>query len=411
LTRRGWLTLLLGAATYVVAWLFGAKALYPVATGLVLAPLGALAWTWLAAGPMQLRRRAGKGALLEGEDVWVSLDVLPESRMPAAGIAITERIARFGDQVTTLSRVGSGYRGTYVLERVPRGRYIVEEARATIDDPFGLARLDVDLDARGSLLVYPRLVVLDRLFSESGAHAQDGRRLLLRRPSGFDLHSVREYEQGESLRKVHWKSTARRGQLMVKELEDAPRDEIAVILDADASAVVEDSFDVQVRAAGSILRAHASHARRAVLAVNSAARPSVRVTSLDGDWLVALGVLAEAEPDGTRPVVELLARDSGPASRAVETVVVTARLSGALATRLVQRSLTGQGVSIVWIDSASFAGRGGGVGAGPAPAAGYRRRGGSDPPRRLPCCGARCRSFCTERPWLGRSPSISSRPP
>ena len=357
MTRRGWLTLLLGAATYVVAWLFGVKALYPVATGLVLAPLAAAAWVWLAAGPMTLRRRAGKGVLLEGGDVWVGLDVQPESRIPAAGIAITETIARFGDQVTTLSRTGTGYRGTYVLERVPRGRYVVEQARATVDDPFGLARMDVELDARGSLLVYPRLVPLDRLFSESGAHAQDGRRLLLRRPSGFDLHSVREYEQGESLRKVHWKTTARRGQLMVKELEDAPRDEIAVILDADASAVVEDSFDVQVRAAGSILRAHAAHNRRAVLAVNSAARPSVRVTSLDGDWLAALAVLAEAEADGTRPVVEMLSRESGPASRAVETVVITARLSGALATKLVQRSLAAQGISIVWVDSASFAGR------------------------------------------------------
>jgi len=357
MTRRGWLTLLLGAATYVVAWLFGAKALYPVATGLVLAPLAAVAWVWLAAGPMTLRRRAGKGVLLEGADVWVGLDVQPESRIPAAGIAITETIARFGDQVTKLTRTGTGYRGTYVLERVPRGRYVVEQARATVDDPFGLARMDVELDARGSLLVYPRLTPLDRLFSESGAHAQDGRRLLLRRPSGFDLHSVREYEQGESLRKVHWKTTARRGQLMVKELEDAPRDEIAVILDADASAVVEDSFDVQVRAAGSILRAHAAHNRRAVLAVNSSARPTVRVTSLDGDWLAALAVLAEAEADGTRPVVELLSRESGPASRAVETVVITARLSGALATKLVQRSLAAQGVSVVWVDSASFAGR------------------------------------------------------
>jgi uncharacterized protein (DUF58 family) len=357
LTRRGWLTLLLGAATYAVAWLFGAKALYPVATGLVFAPLGASAWVKLAAAPIRLSRRAGKGALLEGEDVWVSLEARPESRVPAPGLTVTERIARFGEQVTRLSGAGGGYRGTYVLERVPRGRYVVEEARATIDDPFGLARMEVDLDARGSLLVYPRLVQLDRLFSESGAHAQDGRRLLLRRPSGFDLHSVREYEQGESLRKVHWKTTARRGQLMVKELEDAPRDEIAVILDGDASAVVEGSFDTQVRAAGSILRAHASHARRAVLAVNSAARPTVRITSLDGDWLAALAVLAEAEPDGTRPVVELLSRESGPASRAVETVVVTARLSGALSTKLIQRALAGQGVSIVWVDSASFAAR------------------------------------------------------
>jgi uncharacterized protein (DUF58 family) len=356
-TRRGKLTLLLGAAIYVVAWLFGAKALYPVATGLVLAPLVARAWVGLAAAPIQLHRRAGRGALLEGEDVWVSLDARPTTRVPAPGLTITERIARFGDQTTTLGRSGPAYRGTYVLERVPRGRYIVEEARATIDDPFGLARAEVDLDARGSLLVYPRLVSLDRLFSESGAHSQDGRRLLLRRPSGFDLHSVREYEQGESLRKVHWPSTARRGQLMVKELEDAPRDEIAVILDADERAVVADSFDVQVRAAGSILRAHASHGRRAVLAVNSSQQPVARVSTLDGDWLAALGVLAEAQPDGTRPVVELLARESGPASRAVETVVVTARLSGALATKLIQRALAGQGVSVVWVDTASFAER------------------------------------------------------
>ncbi len=410
MTRRGWLTLLLGAATYVVAWLFGAKALYPVATGLVLAPLGALAWVWLAAGPMQLRRRAGKGALLEGEDVWVSLDVQPESRTPAAGIAITETIARFGEQVTTLSRAGGGYRGTYVLERVPRGRYIVEEARATIDDPFGLARLDVDLDARGSLLVYPRLVLLDRLFSEGGAHAQDGRRLLLRRPSGFDLHSVREYEQGESLRKVHWKTTARRGQLMVKELEDAPRDEIAVILDADASAVVEDSFDVQVRAAGSILRAHASHARRAVLAVNSAARPSMRVTSLDGDWLAALGVLAEAEPDGTRPVVELLgtrertgvagSRDGRDHRAPLRRADDQARAAGARGPGR-QHRLGRQRQLRRPADE-------GGAGAASAPGRRRRRRG--PPPRRLPHRRSRCCSGPTERPCLGRSPSRHSRP-
>jgi uncharacterized protein (DUF58 family) len=360
-TRRGSLTLILGAATYVVAWLFGTKALYPVATGLVLAPLAATAWVRLAAGPLELRRRAGKGALLEGADVWVRLDVRPESRVPAPSLTITERIAKLGERQTTLARAGSTYRGTYVLEAVPRGRYVVEGVHATIDDPFGLARAELDLDARGSLLVYPRLVLLDRLFSESGAHAQDGRRLLLRRPSGFDLHSVREYEQGESLRKVHWPTTARRGQLMVKELEDAPRDEIAIILDADSSAVVGESFDVQVRAAGSILRAHASHGRQAVLAVNSAERPTARVSSLEGDWFAAMGVLAAADPDGHRPVVELLHRETGPASRAFETVVVTARLSGALATRLVQRALSGQGVSVVWVDSASFAGRTGPV--------------------------------------------------
>jgi uncharacterized protein (DUF58 family) len=357
MTRRGVVTLLLGLATYAVAWLFGAKALYPVAAGLVLAPLAARAWVRAAAAPIDVRRRAGKGALLEGEDVWVTLDARPQSRVPAPSLVVTERLTRVGERVTPLNRAGAAYRGTYVLERMPRGRYAVEEAEATIDDPFGLARAEVPLAVGGALLVYPRLVALDRLFTESGAHAQDGRRLLLRRPTGFDLHSVREYERGESLRKVHWPTTARRGQLMVKELEDAPRDEIAVLLDAEAAAGAGESFDVQVRAAGSILRAHAARGRRAVLAINSSQRPTARVTSLEGDWLAALGLLAEVEPDGTRPVVELLARESGPASRALETVVVTARVSGPLATKLVQRALAAQSVSLVWIDAPSFAGR------------------------------------------------------
>jgi uncharacterized protein (DUF58 family) len=331
--------------------------LYPAATGLVLAPLLARTWVRLAAAPIRLRRRAGKGVLLEGEDVWVTLEARPEARLPLPSVAVTERIARIGERETPLRRAGRMHRGTYVLERLPRGRYAVEEARATIDDPFGLAQAEVELEPGGSLLVYPRLVALDRLFSESGAHAQDGRRLLLRRPAGFDLHSVREYEQGESLRKVHWRSTARRGQLMVKELEDAPRDEIAVVLDGQAEAGSAESFDAQVRAAGSILRAHASHGRRAVLAVNAARQARVHVSSLDGDWHAALAVLAEAEADGTRPVVELLGRESGPVAGAMETVVVTSRVSGALAVALVQRALAGQGVSVVWVDAPSFAGR------------------------------------------------------
>src|SRR5205814_4744473 len=129
-----------------------------------------------------------------------------------------------------------------------------EETTALIEDAFGFDRVELELAAPGALLVYPRLVELDRLFSETGASARDGRRLLLRRPSGFDLHSVREYQQGESLRMVHWRSTAKRGQLMVKELEDSPRDEVAVVLDADPATVVGESFELQVRSAGSIDR-------------------------------------------------------------------------------------------------------------------------------------------------------------
>jgi len=166
---------------------------------------------------------------------------------------------------------------------------------------------------------------------------------------------VREYERGESLRKVHWPTTARRGQLMVKELEDAPRDELAVVLDADATAVVGDSFDVQVRAAGSVLRAYTRRGRRALLVVSSTAPRQQRVHSEDGDWRAALDLLAGVEPAPAPPLAQVLARET--AATVAELCVVTARLDRRLTDLLVHRAASRRLVSLVLVDTASFAGR------------------------------------------------------
>ena len=233
---------------------------------------------------------------------------------------------------------------------MPRGRYAFQTVRLTIEDPFALAHADLEQGEPQALVVYPRLVSLERLFSEGGAHAQDGRRLLLRRPTGFELHSVREYVEGESLRKVHWPTTARSGRLMVKELEDAPRDEVAVLLDGDARSGTDSSFDVAVRAAGSVLQAHVRRRRRCALVLNSAAREVQAVTS-ESDWRRALEVLAGAERDAQTPAFALLQADGGVAARSLELVVVTSRVDAALVDRLVQRALSRRGTSLVYVEA------------------------------------------------------------
>jgi uncharacterized protein (DUF58 family) len=361
MTSRARPALALALVTYAVAWAFGSTPLYPLAVGLALAAAAAWLWTRLAAGPMTLRRRAGKGEHLEGDDVWVRLELERRSIVPTGPLTLVERIGGLGEQRTRLHREGGRLHGEYVLERLARGRYEVDGAEVVFEDPFGLERVSVALHAPGAVVVYPRLVALDGLFSESGRHAQDGRRLLLRRPSGFDLHSVREYEQGESLRKVHWRSTARRGQLMVKELEDAPRDEVVVLLDCapagEVGAPPDSSFDAAVRAAGSILHAHARLGRRAVLALNRA-RPEVhRVTSLDGDWRAAMEALAAARADAAMPLAALVGREGGVAAQALELAVVTACVEPRLVERLVQRASSHRGIALVWIDAASYAAR------------------------------------------------------
>lgn len=353
---RGQLALALGSVTYLAAWAFGSLALYPVAVGLVLAAAGARLWVRVAGAPVQLARRFGRGEQLEGDDVWVTLTLERKSRVPLGAVTVRERISRLGERETRVRRRRGQLEGGYVLERVPRGRYVYERAEVVVEDPFGLERMTVAVAAGGAVVVHPRLVELEALFSESGADAQGGHRLLLRRPSGFDLHSVREHQDGESLRRVHWRSTAKRGVLMLKELEDAPRDEVAVVLDAAAGAVAGESFEAQVRAAGSILRSHARRGRRAVLVCAGACTESVRVTSGDGDWRAALDLLAAAEPDGTRPLADAVTGE-GAAAQALELVVVTARLEHRLVDRLAQRAQSHRGASLVFVDTASFAAR------------------------------------------------------
>jgi uncharacterized protein (DUF58 family) len=356
LTTRGRFILALGLAVYIVAWAFGSKPLYPVATGLLL--VVAVAWVWvrLADRPFKVGRGWGDREHVEGDDVPVIAELQPSGNVMPAAITLVERVGRLGEQRHPLRRHGRHWSVRYTLERLPRGRYSFGDVRAELADAFGLERAVVELPAPGALLVYPRLVRLQRLFSETGARSHDGRRLLLRRPSGFELHSVREYEQGESLRRVHWPSTARRAQLMVKELEDAPRDEIAVLLDADARSVVGGSFDVQVRAAGSIMEAFVRRGRRAVLVIDSERREVQRVHAPTADWRRALELLAAAEPTGTTPASKLLADEDGPIARALDLTVVTARLEPALVDRLLQRAVTRRKVSIVYVEAASFNG-------------------------------------------------------
>ena len=356
LTPRGRSVLALGLVVYVAAWAFGSKPLYPVAAGLLVVSVVAWAWVHLANGTYRIDRASTGAEHVEGDDVPVSVTAVPGGLVAPAVAFLAESVGPLGEQRRIMRRRGRRLHTAYTLERLRRGRYAFTGSRIEIADPFGLQQIVIALAAPGSLLVYPRTVTLARLFSEAGAHGLDGRRLLLRRPTGYDLHSVREYTQGESLRNVHWRSTARRGELMVKELEDAPRDEIAVLLDASAESAVGESFDVQVRAAASMLEAFASRCRRAVLVVDAARRNEQRVDNAAEGRRRALELLAAVEPTGHGSLASVLADQASSTARALELVVVTARLDAAFVERMVERVAGRRKASIVYVDAPTFAG-------------------------------------------------------
>jgi uncharacterized protein (DUF58 family) len=362
MTDRGRAVLAVGVVSWIIAIVFGSPALYPVAAGLVIVVPLALAWVRITVRQPRVSRRWRHENLVERDDVRIELVLEREPGVPLPNVVAQEHIGRVGDEEVELRARGRGrHTGSYRLHDVPRGRHRFAPVQLSIADPFGLAATDLAVDEQQALVVFPRLTELERLFFDGGAGAEHGRRLLLRRPVGFELHSVRDYQQGESLRRVHWPSTARRGSLMVKELEDSPRDEVAVLLDGDPAAVTgsppDSSFDVAVRVAGSILRAQVRRGRRCVLVLNTAGREMQSVASEGPEWQRALELLAAAEPDARGPAAALLRSADGPAARSLELVVVTSRVDASLVDRLLERALTRRPVALVHVEPESFVGR------------------------------------------------------
>ena len=131
--------------------MFGSRALYPVATGLVFAVVAALGWIRLSARPPRVARHGTGHDLLEGDDVRVELEVEPTSAVAPPTLVAHETLGRLGDRRVELARTGRRrFAGGYELLRVPRGRYAFESVRLSVEDPFGLARTEIVQIGRAS---------------------------------------------------------------------------------------------------------------------------------------------------------------------------------------------------------------------------------------------------------------------
>jgi hypothetical protein len=106
MTNRGRAVLALGLVVYVVAWIFGSRALYPVATGLVFAVGAAVAWIRLSARAPVVRRHGTGHDLLEGDDVRIELEVVPRSSVPPPTLVAHEALGRLGERRVDLARAG-----------------------------------------------------------------------------------------------------------------------------------------------------------------------------------------------------------------------------------------------------------------------------------------------------------------
>ena len=158
--------------------------------------------------------------------------------------------------VTVPARGSKTWRAESVIRR--RGLYAVGPVEVSTGDPFGLFHHTRRFGRSQNVLVYPRAVDLPNFNVPAANLPGEGR---FRRRTHYvtpNASGVRQYEYGDSFNRIHWKSTARTGELMVKLFELDPASDIWIVLDLQrgvhAGEGDESTEEYAVRIAASVAR-------------------------------------------------------------------------------------------------------------------------------------------------------------
>ncbi|MFD3869637.1 DUF58 domain-containing protein [Streptomyces sp. NPDC058623] len=261
LTTRGRSFLAAGAAAAACAYVLGQSQLLRVGLLLVVLPLICVLALHCTRHRVSGSRRLTPSRVPAGGEARVQLRMENVSRVPTGLLMLQDRVPyvlgprpRFVlDRVEASGRREVSYRVRSDL----RGRYPLGPLQLRLTDPFGLVELTRSFSAYDTLTVVPRTEPLPpvRMTGEANGYGDGARRSLAL--AGDDDVIPRTYRRGDDLRRVHWRSTARYGELMVRREEQPQRSKATVLLDtrrrAYEGAGPDSAFEWAVSAAASTL--------------------------------------------------------------------------------------------------------------------------------------------------------------
>jgi uncharacterized protein (DUF58 family) len=204
-----------------------------------------------------------------------------------------------------------------------RGKFVIGPLRVRVADAFGLVEINRSFSTTSTLVVTPRIYPLPRASASSSWLGEGDGGMRTISAIGEDDAAPRAYQDGDGLRRVHWRSTARYGALMVRREEHQWRNSASVFLDTRRSAHsgsgLSATFEFAVSAAASI-GAHLTGEGFSARLITEAGEIVPRGTFQDA-LLDMLAVITPARDVSIRPGTAALANAGG------QLIAVLGRLS------------------------------------------------------------------------------------
>ena len=259
-TTRGTSFLAAGLAAAIAGLAVGERSLVSIGALLFVMPL----LSALAAGRARYRlscvRQISPARVPAGHTARVTVRLENVSRLPT-GLLLAEDAIPYPLGTRPRYVLDGVERGgvrelSYPLRSDLRGRFTIGPLEVRIADSFGLVELGRSFATTSTLVVTPKVVSLARTAIGASWVGEGDSRTRAAVAAGEDDVVPRAYRDGDELRRVHWRSTARYGELMVRREEQRWRNRALLLLDtrrnAHAGSGLSSSFEYAVGAAASI---------------------------------------------------------------------------------------------------------------------------------------------------------------
>ncbi|MGH2711461.1 MAG: DUF58 domain-containing protein [Actinomycetota bacterium] len=322
LTGRAWAIIAAGAILWLASRIIGNPDLHMVSVGLLaLIPLATLLVRFMRHDLSAVRRLSTRRAF-PGTRVRVDIEVRNLAERRTAMLLVEDRLPSAlgppGRGVLGEIRPGARRHISYDITPRSRGRYSVGPMTVMASDPFDLVRRRIEFDVQHDLIVYPEIEDIGRSRPSTplGGAGESSTRQLLQ--AAEDFYTMRSYEEGDDLRRIHWPSVARTGELMIRQDESAKRAAASIFVDNRSSSFGGDrqAFEKAVSAAASVGALYLRTGFRLRLATAERAPAVVELDSF-------LEILALARRSRTAQMAPTLAKLAAAAAGGGALVVVT----------------------------------------------------------------------------------------